>query len=461
MHAALHAANVLSFLRLQHQPPDDHRYLRTHVWQPRTAQLAAHAVDLFYADAIVSAGAVPSSSPHRPSHGVRSALVFDADGADPRAADLAASAGAPLLTTLGDQPHPPRVSRPRLHPAAQRPGAGRRGVAPRFVARLIPWYPHLSCSPRRMFCSAGSSSSNHGARPQIWNLANGGARTCRAAATARCEASRPAWRRRRPRGAPGHALRRRSAVHQPRRQGPPSGRRGPAGIATATCAIVDPLGRDHAHASEQAARARMRLDAACCTPRCSPLASRGVEGHGRRVPARRLLQPTGTRRSMLGAASRRSTTRPRSSPPTAASSPPAQPRPRPTSFGSSSSATILFTGPRRPARPSPATARKLRRDAASATAPGAVRRWREINLAAAAGATTHASNCRAAAPRRAVRGHGARSRHAHLPAPPTSRRRAAWSSRSPRTGSRRSASSADSEEVGPWGRGLTRRRRRS
>jgi Domain of unknown function (DUF1929)/FG-GAP-like repeat/Kelch motif len=188
VHAALlHTGDVLFFAG-SGADPDDHEAnrFRTRVWHYPSRRFSSPRtpIDLFCAGQTFLAGgrllAAGGTAQYTPFRGIRDALVFDPeDGRWIRVRRMIHPRWYPTLTTLGDGRVLSVSGRGAGRTLIREPEIFESGEGWRRLPSpgLIPWYPHLFLlATGRIFYSGGQMSGNRGARPQIWNFANGNTR---------------------------------------------------------------------------------------------------------------------------------------------------------------------------------------------------------------------------------------------------------------------------------------------
>ena len=188
VHAALlHTGDVLWFAG-SGADPDDHEAgrFRTRVWHYPGRRFSAPRtpIDLFCAGQSFLEGgrllAAGGTAQYTPFRGIRDALVFDPeDRRWIRVRRMLRPRWYPTLTTLGDGRILSVSGRGATRVLERDPEIFEAGEGWRRLPSpgLIPWYPHLFLlDDGRIFYSGGQMSGNRGARPQIWNIANGNTR---------------------------------------------------------------------------------------------------------------------------------------------------------------------------------------------------------------------------------------------------------------------------------------------
>ena len=188
VHAALlHTGDVLFFAG-SGADPDDHEAnrFRTRVWHYPSRRFTSPRtpIDLFCAGQTFLAGgrllAAGGTAQYGPFRGIRDALVFDPeDRRWIRVRRMIHPRWYPTLTTLGDGRVLSVSGRGAGRTLIREPEIFESGEGWRRLPSpgLIPWYPHLFLlASGRIFYSGGQMSGNRGARPQIWNFANGNTR---------------------------------------------------------------------------------------------------------------------------------------------------------------------------------------------------------------------------------------------------------------------------------------------
>jgi hypothetical protein len=188
IHAALlHTGDVLWFAG-SGADPDDHeaKRFRTRVWHYPSRRFTSPRtpIDLFCAGQTFLAGgrllAAGGTLRYGPFRGIRDALVFDPEDLRwIRVRRMHRPRWYPTLTTLGDGRVLSVSGRGAGRTLIRVPEVFEAGEGWRLLPSpgLIPWYPHLFLlDDGRIFYSGGQMSGNRGARPQIWNIANGNTR---------------------------------------------------------------------------------------------------------------------------------------------------------------------------------------------------------------------------------------------------------------------------------------------